>query len=242
MPDAIYTDEALVASEISTKVSDRLAQRLFYQCLFHIEVFTKASTLLREAKETLDFHNFARSQSCHTTDGLLGVDRHTSQMETAKVKTIGYLGTTLASGHKFLRSLKNARTKDGDAAWRSTKQELNRLEEAYRLARNACEHLDEGISRGETVTLEDFSFSIHEKLTFKDDKSVRHTFDFSPEALERVVELWKNTVGCLRAREAKQASTRTPPECVNNFETPVVGSLVSNAALPRVRVAWVLES
>jgi len=40
----------------------------------------------------------------------------------------------------------------------------------------------------------------------------------------------------------------TPPfrsvgtECVNNFETPVVGSLVSNAALPRVRVAWVLES
>jgi len=32
------------------------------------------------------------------------------------------------------------------------------------------------------------------------------------------------------------------PECVNNFETPVVGSLVSNAALPRVRVAWVLES
>ena len=33
-----------------------------------------------------------------------------------------------------------------------------------------------------------------------------------------------------------------PSECVNNFETPVVGSLVSNAALPRVRVAWVLES
>ena len=32
------------------------------------------------------------------------------------------------------------------------------------------------------------------------------------------------------------------PECVNNFETPVAGGLVSNAALPRVRVAWVLES
>ena len=31
------------------------------------------------------------------------------------------------------------------------------------------------------------------------------------------------------------------PECVNNFETPVAGSLVSNAALPRVRAAWVLE-
>jgi len=40
-------------------------------------------------------------------------------------------------------------------------------------------------------------------------------------------------------------STKTSPsgtECVNNFETPVAGGLVSNAALPRVRVAWVLES
>ncbi len=32
-----------------------------------------------------------------------------------------------------------------------------------------------------------------------------------------------------------------PSECVNNFETRVAGSLVSNAAFPRVRAAWVLE-
>ncbi len=31
------------------------------------------------------------------------------------------------------------------------------------------------------------------------------------------------------------------PECVNNFETPIAGSLVSNAALPRVRAASVSE-
>jgi hypothetical protein len=136
------------------------------------------------------------------TDGIFGVDRHTSQMETAKVKTIGYLGITLASGHKFLRSLKNARAKDGDAAWRSTKQQLIRLEETYRLARNACEHLDESISRGETVTFEDFSFLIHDMLTFKDDKGIRHRFDFSPEALERVVEFWRTTLGYLKARPA----------------------------------------
>jgi len=30
-------------------------------------------------------------------------------------------------------------------------------------------------------------------------------------------------------------------ECVNNFETPVAGSLVSNAVLPRLGAAWVLE-
>ncbi len=37
------------------------------------------------------------------------------------------------------------------------------------------------------------------------------------------------------------AGREVTAECVNNFETPVAGSLVSNAALPRVRVAWVLE-
>jgi len=40
----------------------------------------------------------------------------------------------------------------------------------------------------------------------------------------------RKSVNCLGGRA----------ECVNKFETPVAGSLVSNAALPRVRAAWVL--
>jgi len=159
-----------------------LGQTLFYQCLFHIELFAKASRWLWEAKEKLDY----RSQSCHMTKGLFGVDKHTSEMETAKVRTIGYLATTIDSGHKFLRSLKSARDRDGDPTWRATKKQLDRLEDSYRLARNACEHLDQGIRTGHIVELEDFSFSIHNVLTFKDKKSVVRTFDFSPEALKQI--------------------------------------------------------
>jgi HicB_like antitoxin of bacterial toxin-antitoxin system len=40
----------------------------------------------------------------------------------------------------------------------------------------------------------------------------------------------------------EQAEAEIRAECVNNFETPVAGSLVSNAVLPRVRAAWALES
>jgi hypothetical protein len=205
MSDSIYTDEALIAYDIFTKVPDRLAQTLFYQCLFHIELFAKASGWLREAKEKLDYHNFARSQSCHMTEGLFGVDKHTSEMETAKVRTIGYLATTIASGHKFLRSLKSARDRDGDPTWRATKKQLDRLEDSYRRARNACEHLDQGIRKGDIVELQDFSFSIHNVLTFKDDESVVRTLDFSPEALEQVAEFWKNTLSILRPRERNKA-------------------------------------
>ena len=46
----------------------------------------------------------------------------------------------------------------------------------------------------------------------------------------------------LLAGQVFKLQSTTGPECVNNFETPVAGGLVSNAALPRVRVAWVLES
>ena len=135
MPDSIYTDESLIADDIFTKVLDRLAQTLFYQCLFDIELFAKASGWLREVKEKLDYHNFARSQSCHMTEGLFGVDKHTSEMETAKVRAIGYLATTIGSGHKFLRSFKSARDRDGDLTWRATKKRLIRLEKSYGLAR-----------------------------------------------------------------------------------------------------------
>jgi hypothetical protein len=199
MPDKIYTDEALIAYDIFTKISDAKAQTLFYQCLFHIEVFTEASQQLKEAKEKLDFHNFARSQSCHMTDGIFGVDKHSSQMETAKIKTLGYLGITISSGHKFLRSLKNARNKERGISWKPIKKQLVQLEDDYRLARNACEHLDESINKDETSKLEDFSFSINNVLRFKHN-SVAREFDFSPQALSQVTDYWNQTLTLLRAK------------------------------------------
>jgi hypothetical protein len=200
MSDNIYTDEARTAVDIFKKVPDRLAQVLFYQCLFHAEFFTHTSQLLQQAKRDLDFHNIARSQSSHMTEGIFGDLEHSYQMETAKIKVMGYLGATISSGHKLLRSLRSARNKDGDIAWKSTKKRLVLLEESYRHARNAFEHLDESILRGETQNPEDFTFSIHDILRFK-NKAEKYEFNFSPQALNEVSELWSQTAKIIGARK-----------------------------------------
>ncbi len=200
---SILTDEARAAYDIFDKVSDPLARALLYQCLFHIDIFKMASVRLHEAMEELRFRDFARKHTSHMTEGVFGGAMHTAHLETAKQKIIGYLGIVTSSGHKCLRAMNNARKRDGDSSWKQSKRQLTKLEDEYRLARNACQHLDESINRGETTTLEDFSFSKHSILRFarkkKSGKETRH-FDFSEESLQKVGDLWDLTLETIRAR------------------------------------------
>lgn len=201
---SIYTDEAQAAYEIFKKVSDPLAQKLFYQCLFHIDVFNVASEQLKKAMEELNFHNFARTQTCHMTEGIFGEAKHTAYIETAKQKVIGYLGVTISSGHKCLRAMQNARKSDRGIEWKQSKRELDSLVNKYRIARDACEHLDESINKGDTKTLEDFSFSPYNILRFtriKKERRESHEFDFSPETLQKISDLWKSTLDTIKARK-----------------------------------------
>jgi hypothetical protein len=201
MIESIMTPEAEVVIDIFKRISNTRARVLFYQCVFHIELFRKASDLLKEAKETLDYHNFARSQSCHMTEGIFGTDRHAARMETAKILTLGYLGVTVSSGHKFLRSLRAARNKDSDrsAQWMTDRVDVSELESCFRHARNAYQHLDQAIDRGQVVSDEDFSFSVHDVLHFKDKDGQKRTLDFSPDALARLTAQWDKTVSTIRS-------------------------------------------
>ena len=58
---------------------------------------------------------------------------------------------------------------------------------------------------------------------------------------DAVFALYRDSGTSPRHRYVALRTLATRAECVNNFETPVAGSLVSNAALPRVRTAGVLE-
>lgn len=185
------------------KVDDVLAQQLFYQCLFHIEIFGLFSGKLHEAMDELRFRDFARTQTCHMTEGIFGEEKHTAYMETAKQKVIGFLGVTISSGHKSLRALKNARKRDSNVEWKKSKIHLNTLENQYRIARNACEHLDESINQGKTKGLEDFSFSKGNILRFTQIKKQgveSYEFDFSPEELQKVTDTWNATLELIKSR------------------------------------------
>lgn len=201
-----FTKEAKAACTIFTNVAHPQAQVLFYQCLFQVDLFSILSAKLTEEMRELNFRNFARTQTSHMIEGLFGEDIHAAHMETAHQKVMGLLGATISAGHKTLRAMNNARRRDGGSEWRKTKPLVEKLEEEYRVARNACEHLDESIYKGTTTTMEDFSFSRFYVFRFRPEKAPRNVreFDFSSESLKRVPDLWWMTFEIIGNRKATQ--------------------------------------
>ena len=111
-------------------------------------------------------------------------------MNASKARVIGVLGVTISSAHKFLRVLKQARKHDNLLDWSTLGKRLDELEDLYRRARNACEHLDERIYRGEYTSDEHFSFSIDNKLRFVDPKKGPLILNFSPRSLAEIADIW----------------------------------------------------
>jgi|GEM_PF-5083682 len=197
----MWTEEARISRLIFTRIQNTTAKTLIYQASFHIEVFKQAMKELCEAKDNLDYHNLARSQSCHMTDGIFGTDIHAAEMESAKIKAYGFLGVAVSSGHKFLRCIVNARQQDRETDWASLRDDLKDLPEVYRRARNAIEHLDEAIHKGKSISKDMLTFSIYSVLHYK-DKYGDGTLDFSKEGLEKVASIWDKVISMLEARES----------------------------------------
>ena len=82
----MWTDESKISSLIYKVVEEPTAQKLLYQAQFHIEIFKNNSDKLHESFDTLLFHEFARKNTCHMTEGVFGSDIHTDKMESAKVR------------------------------------------------------------------------------------------------------------------------------------------------------------
>ena len=194
----MWTEEARISYLIFDNVKVEMVRLQIYQAFFHIETFKRFIPDLHEAVRTLAFHNFARSQTCHMTDGIFGEGIHSAKMESAKVKVLGLLGIVIPAGHRFLRSLKQARKIDRQNDWSKVRGKLIDLEDLYRRARNACEHLDQRIYRGEYSELHHFSFSIHYKLRFLDDKG-ELLLDFSEGALNELVQMGEDVMAMVES-------------------------------------------
>jgi hypothetical protein len=193
----MWTDETKISDLIFLTVKEPVAQRLLYQAQLHVESFQHNSEQLHESFETLLFEDFARTQSCHMTEGIFGADIHAAKMESAKVRVWGFLSATVAAAYKCLRCIANARQKDRGRDWAILRQSLDVLPDQYRRTRNFLEHMDEAVYRGEVTTLADCRFSRHGELEFRDEKG-NESFLFTKEALGRVLETWKMTIHILR--------------------------------------------
>ena len=202
----MWTDEARKADLIFSVVTVANAQRVLYQAQMHIENFRQSKTLLHEAFEAALFRDFARTQSCHMTEGLFGADIHAAEMESAKIRVWGYLLNTVTAGHKLLRCLVNARAKERESDWGEFRDALRELPDIYRRTRNFLEHLDEATAKEEVTSIEDCNFSRHGVLHFA-DKDGPFEFDFTAEGLTPVEPLWDKLLEMLkRRRDSKKQS------------------------------------
>lgn len=199
----MWTDEARNAELIFAAVQDPVAQRLLYQGQMHVENFRQSSKQLQEAFQTLLFHDFARTQNCHMTEGIFGADIHASEMESAKVRVWGFLLNTCTAGHRLLRCCVNARRRDRGPEWACLRDELKTLPEIYRRTRNFLEHLDEATQRQDVADIEDCKFSRHGILIFKDDAG-QADFDFTEEGLAPVEKIWNKLLAMLKARRVNR--------------------------------------
>jgi hypothetical protein len=205
----MWTDESRTAELIIQTVENPVAQRLLYQAQTHLESFRHASSKLKDSFELLLFHDFARTQSCHMTDGIFGADIHLAKMESAKVRVWGFLLGTATAGHRFLRCIKSARSKNPSSDWAVLRDDLKRLTPLFLRTRNFLEHLDEKTYRQEVTNIEDCKFSRHGILEFADDDG-KVEFDFTDDGLAPVEQIWTTTVQMLKTRSPRQPLSQHP--------------------------------
>lgn len=134
------------------------------------------------------------------TGGIFDSDIHAANMESAKIMTYGFLGISVTSGYKFLRSLDNFRHDNRERIdLKFLRGELGRLLDLYRRARNAIEYLDEAIAKGQAISSDSLSFSILNELRFEDGNGVG-ALDFSEAELEKLVKIWGKVILALETK------------------------------------------
>ena len=195
----MWTDESRAATLIFNAVTTPVVQRVLYQSQMHIENFRSSKALLHEAFHNLNFHNFARSQSCHMTDGIFGDEIHASQMESAKIRVWGYLLNTTTAGHKFLRCLENARANERKRDWKIFRDDLKTTPDIYRRTRNFLEHLDQATADEKVADIEDCKLTILGILCFSDNEG-RVEFDITPDGLASIELMWSKLLEMLKTR------------------------------------------
>ena len=195
----MWTEASRQADLVREKVADPQAQVLLHQARVNVELFKHTAEQLHIEFDALNYHNFARSQSCHMAEGIFGADKHGAEMMVHKAKVIGFLLATVTAGHRFTRSLRNARSKDRGRDWREFRHELDSLESGYHKVRNFLEHLDDSLAEN-PLDGSDCTFTPTGILTCKAPKKTIY-FDFSRQSLSLVEETYRKVIAMLDARE-----------------------------------------
>lgn len=200
----MFSEGNRIAMLIADTVQDVNACNLLYQARVNFELFEYAKEKIHEELDALNFHNFARSQTCHMNEGIFGAAKHKAMMIEHKQRVLSFLIALVTAGYRYTRSLQAARTKDRGTDWKCLRRDIDKLEDEFHKVRNFLEHMDEAIARGEVSNGLDCTFTPDAVLTCK-DKNLTITFDFSKSALDRYSQTYIKVIKMLEDRKAENA-------------------------------------
>lgn len=199
----MFTIEAFQMDTIIKKVYDEKVKQLFYHILINYELYKSTEEILDINMEKLKFYNFAKTQTCHATDGVFGDIKYLEYQFVYQLKVIGNLIVLITSAHRILTCAKAARAIEKSNDWKKLRDKINECDEIYdNKLRNFMEHLEEKIYK-QKLTNENCQFSAKRILYCKDEKIDRQ-FDFNSEKLQIIDQLINDIIKMLSDREDKE--------------------------------------
>jgi len=196
----MWTQSAKDAELIKETIGSSEAKQLLYQARVNLELFIHTHEQLQKALDQLLFHDFARANSCHMTEGVFGTAIHAAHMMSEKERVMGFLLAAVTAGYRFTRSISAARSKDRGRDWKNLRTNISKLEKKFHKVRNFLEHLDESIARGAITDGMDCYFSPQAILTCKESPN-EFTFDFSEQAMKQPEEIYEKVIEMLEQRK-----------------------------------------
>lgn len=201
----MWTDESKEAYLIAEVVDNQFARSLLFQARVNIELFKHSTSLLHESLHQLNYHNFAGAfGTCHMNSGVFSAEIHASNQVTYTQRVLGFLLSSITSGHRLVKCLRGARKLDQGQDWVNVRKEINSLEGDYRRVRNVLEHLPDAIMRQEFKENSEIGFT-PEAIFNTRDKNGEFTFNFSKAELERPIILYDQVFQNLNSRKNNHA-------------------------------------
>jgi hypothetical protein len=197
----MWTDESKEAYLIAEVVDNQFARSLLFQARVNIELFKHSTSLLHESLEQLNHHNFAGAfGTCHINSGVFGSEIHASNKVTYTQRVLGFLLSSITSGHRLVKCLRAARKLDRGQDWVNVRKEISLLEGDYRRVRNVLEHLPDAIMNQDFKENSEIGFT-PEAIFNASDKNGEFTFNFSKTELGRPVALYEQVLENLSSRK-----------------------------------------
>ena len=196
----MFTIETKQMDIIIENVENEKAKDLFYHMLINYEIYKSTVEMLDKNMETLNYYNFAKTQTCHMNDGIFGAMAYSDYQFVYQLKVIGNLIVLITSAHRIMTCIKEVRAKEKRNDWGSISKEIEKSDKIFdNKLRNFMEHLEEKIYKQE-LTNENCYFSPKRILYCKDENTDKQ-FDFNNDKLKIIDNLIDDILKMLSERK-----------------------------------------